>query len=920
MTIVRLLIELFRIRFDPAYAGERDLDAKMIEERLLTALDDVESLDQDRILRSYLALVNATLRTNWFQPDDYGDPKSYTSFKLDSQAVPDLPAPRPRFEIWVYSPRVEGVHLRFGMVARGGLRWSDRREDFRTEVLGLVKAQAVKNAVIVPVGAKGGFVVKRPADPADREAWLAEGIACYKTFISGLLDVTDNLVTGKVEPPLDVVRHDGDDSYLVVAADKGTATFSDIANSVALDYGFWLGDAFASGGSAGYDHKAMGITARGAWESVKRHFREVGVDTQTQEFTVVGVGDMSGDVFGNGMLLSEHIRLVAAFDHRHIFLDPSPDAAVSFAERRRLFDLPRSSWDDYDKSLISEGGGVYARSLKAVPITPEAAAVLGLPDSVSTMTPAELMKAILQAPVDLLWNGGIGTYVKASTEAHTEVGDKANDHIRINGAQIRARVVGEGGNLGLTQLGRVEAALHGVQLNTDAIDNSAGVDTSDHEVNIKILLDEVVRAGDMTPKQRNEFLAAMTDDVGQLVLRDNYEQNVVLGNARAQAYPMLTVHQRFIKHLESSGELNRALEFLPDDVEIMERGAAHRGLTSPEFSVLVAYSKMTLATELLATDLPDEPWYQNQLRSYFPPLLVEKYDHLLESHPLRREIVTTCVVNSLVNHGGMTFVFRAMEETGASPVQIARAYTVARRIFGVGAYDDRVVALDNLVPTATQDELYLEGRRLIDRATRWILQNRRSLVDVTGEIEHFGDVSTMIASIPDWLRGAEQARLQRRVAEFEAMGAPSELALDAAAMLDSFSLMDVVEIAARAGEPPDTVGPLYFALSERFEVDATLTRITALPRDDRWSALARMALRYDLYAALGSLTGSVIAAAPDLKDPDARIAVWEAANAEGLERTRATLSEIAAGDQHDLATLSVGLRVLRTLVPSGATP
>jgi glutamate dehydrogenase len=919
LPLARLLVRLFERRCDPRWDGDRDSATAELERTIEHALDGVASLDEDRILRSLLALVKATLRTNYYQPAADGGAKAYMSFKLDPWAIPDLPLPRPKFEIWVYSPQVEGVHLRFGLVARGGLRWSDRREDFRTEVLGLVKAQAVKNAVIVPVGAKGGFLPKHLPDPAvDREAWLAEGVASYTTFISALLDITDNLVDGSVVPPPHVVRHDGDDPYLVVAADKGTATFSDIANGIAKSYGFWLGDAFASGGSVGYDHKAMGITARGAWESVKRHFRELGLDTQTEDFSVVGVGDMSGDVFGNGMLLSEHIRLVAAFDHRHIFLDPSPDPAASFAERARLFALPRSSWDDYDAALISEGGGVHSRSAKAIPLTPQVRASLGVGDEVESMTPADLMRAILQAPVDLLWNGGIGTYVKAASETHAEVGDKANDSIRIDGDMLRCRVVGEGGNLGCTQRGRIEAAQRGVRINTDAIDNSAGVDTSDHEVNIKILLDRVVRSGDLTEKQRNELLSEMTDDVAHLVLRDNYEQNVLLGNARYQAALLLPVHRRFIHQLEARGDLDRALEFLPPDNEIDARHGLGLGLTSPELSVLVAYSKMTLAEDLLASGLPDEEWYRGVLRRYFPPLVVERYDDRLESHALRREIITTAVVNDMINRGGITFTYRAGEETGAGPVEVARAYTVVREVFGLAGYWARVEALDNKVSTDAQCALYLEARRLVDRATRWIVQNRRSPLDVAAEIEHFrADVERLAPQMPQVLRGVERERLDRRAAELEAMGAPADLAMDASAMLDAFSLLDIVEIARRVDEGAEQVARLYFAISERFEVDRMLTRITRLPRDDRWAALARMALRYDLYGAQAGLVDSVIAATPGESDPDERIAAWEARNIEGLTRAKSTLREIAESDSFDLATMSVALRVIRTLVPSG---
>ncbi|MEZ5117118.1 MAG: NAD-glutamate dehydrogenase [Candidatus Nanopelagicales bacterium] len=920
VAIARLLVQLFEVKFDPDAPGDRDQQTQFVVGEIEAALDAVESLDADRILRSFLALMVATLRTNYFQVDHEGNAKASLAVKLDPLRIPDLPLPRPRFEIWVYSPRVEGVHLRFGQVARGGLRWSDRREDFRTEILGLVKAQAVKNSVIVPVGAKGGFYPKRLPDPqVDREAWLAEGVASYTLFISSLLDLTDNLVSGEIVPPPRVVRHDDDDPYLVVAADKGTATFSDIANGVALSYGFWLGDAFASGGSAGYDHKAMGITARGAWESVKRHFRELGVDTQTQDFTAVGIGDMSGDVFGNGMLLSEHIRLVAAFDHRHIFVDPDPVAASSFVERRRLFDLPRSSWADYDTSLISEGGGVFPRSLKSVPISAQMAAALGIPAGVERMTPAELMKAILCAPVDLLWNGGIGTYVKSGVETNADVGDKSNDAIRIDGSDLRCKVVGEGGNLGLTQLGRIEAAEAGVRLNTDAIDNSAGVDTSDHEVNLKILLDQVVRDGDLTEKQRNVLLAEMTDEVADLVLADNYDQNVVLGNARTQASAMLPVHQRMIQDLERRGILDRELEFLPSDDVIADR--AGRGLTSPELSVLLAYSKMALEEDLHSSSLPDDAWFARTLREYMPVEVVSRYGDRLDAHPLRRDIINTVVGNDVVNHGGITYIYRATEETGASADEVVRAYTVAREVFDLPDFWRRINALDNVVPTAAQSALYLESRRLLDRSTRWFLTSRGGSIDVGSEIERFHDtVARLAPAVPGVLLGAEQERLQRRAADYESLGAPRELSVEAAALLDVFSLLDITEVATRTGAPADEVLSLYFAVSERYEVDRTLTRITGLPRDDRWAALARQALRSDLYAAIAGLTSRVIRATPEGGDPVDRVMAWEQSHAEGLSRARATLDDISRQEQVDLATLSVALRTMRTLVTQGGTP
>ena len=925
LAIAGRLVSLFETRFDPSrYAGKASAERTAAEESLVEeitrALDDVMSLDQDRIIRAFLGVIRAGLRTNYYQRGEDGEPKPYVSLKLNPKAVPDLPAPRPAFEIWVYSPRVEGVHLRFGPVARGGLRWSDRREDFRTEVLGLVKAQMVKNAVIVPTGSKGGFYAKQLPDPTqDRDAWLAEGVGSYKVFISGLLDITDNRVAGGVVAPSGVVRHDSDDPYLVVAADKGTATFSDIANGVAQSYGFWLDDAFASGGSAGYDHKAMGITARGAWESVKRHFREMGVDTQTEDFTAVGIGDMSGDVFGNGMLLSEHIRLVAAFDHRHIFIDPDPVAATSFPERQRLFELPRSSWADYDTALISAGGGVFDRTAKSVPVTPEMVEALGLPKQVQHMTPAELMKAILQAPVDLLWNGGIGTYVKAGTEENSAIGDRANDAIRVNGHQLRCRVVGEGGNLGLSQLGRIEAALHGVRVNTDAIDNSAGVDTSDHEVNIKILLTGLMREGDLTLKQRNTLLASMTDEVAAQVLRDNYEQNVLLGNARAQEHGMVTVHQRLMHWLEERGDLDRELEFLPSDAEIERRSSEGLGLKSPEFSVLVAYAKLALKEDLLPSELPDDPWFQSTLAGYFPEPIRERFAAELAEHPLRREIVTNAVVNSMVNRGGITFAFRAIEETGATPEQIARAFVVAREIFDLPGFVRDVEALDNAVTTDVQTQLYLEFRRLIDRAIRWFLTSRPSRLDVANEVSRFaGVVGEFAPRVPQMLRGAELKRLQRNAKEYEKVGVPEALALRAASLLDQFSLLDIVDIATDTGESPSDVAPLYFVVSERFGIDLMLGRVTSLPRDDRWDALARGALRDDLYAVLESLVRAVIESTDSGKEPLGRYDQWATANAESLTRARTSLAGIERLERPNIAALSVALRTLRSVIRSGA--
>ncbi|WP_328413705.1 NAD-glutamate dehydrogenase [Streptomyces violaceus] len=912
----RLLVSLFEARMSPdrQRAGHEIVDALL--EEVDAALDQVASLDEDRILRSFLTVIKATLRTNFFQEAAGGKPHDYVSMKFDPQAIPDLPAPRPAFEIWVYSPRVEGVHLRFGKVARGGLRWSDRREDFRTEILGLVKAQMVKNTVIVPVGAKGGFVAKQLPDPSvDRDAWLAEGVASYKTFISALLDITDNMVAGEVVPPADVVRHDEDDTYLVVAADKGTATFSDIANGVAEKYNFWLGDAFASGGSAGYDHKGMGITARGAWESVKRHFRELGVDTQTEDFTVVGIGDMSGDVFGNGMLLSEHIRLVAAFDHRHIFIDPNPDAATSYAERRRLFELPRSSWEDYNKELLSAGGGIFPRTAKAIPVNAHIRQALGIEAKVTKLTPADLMKAIFQAPVDLLWNGGIGTYVKSSAESNADVGDKANDAIRVDGKDLRVKVVGEGGNLGLTQLGRIEFALHGGRINTDAIDNSAGVDTSDHEVNIKILLNGLVADGDMTVKQRNKLLAEMTDEVGRLVLRNNYAQNTAIANALAQSGSMLHAQQRFMKHLVREGHLNRALEFLPADRQIRERLAQGQGLTGPETAVLMAYTKITVAEELLHTSLPDDPYLSTLLHAYFPTELREQFPEHLVSHPLRREITTTVLVNDTVNTGGTTYLHRLREETGASLEEIVRAQTAARAIFRQSPVWDRVEALDNRVEADVQTRIRLHSRRLVERGTRWLLNNRPQPLELAETVDFFADrVEQVWGQLPNLLRGADLEWYQKIFDELTGVGVPEELATRVAGFSSAFPTLDIVSVADRMDREPLDVAEVYYDLADRLRITQLMDRIIDLPRADRWQSMARAAIREDLYAAHSALTADVLAVGNGTSTPEQRYKAWEQKNAAILGRARTTLEEIQGSDAFDLANLSVAMRTMRTLL------
>ncbi|HKN96287.1 MAG TPA: NAD-glutamate dehydrogenase [Pseudonocardiaceae bacterium] len=935
--VAAALVTLFETRFNPAIGdADRIAQATQLTADITEMIDEVTSLDEDRILRSLLGLVNATLRTNYHVRDADGRPKSFLAVKLDPQQIPDLPAPRPRFEIWVYSPRFEGVHLRFGPVARGGLRWSDRREDFRTEVLGLVKAQAVKNAVIVPVGAKGGFVLKRPPTPTgdpglDREALQAEGVACYQLFISGLLDLTDNLDAGRnVVPARQVVRYDGDDTYLVVAADKGTATFSDIANDVAKRYGFWLGDAFASGGSAGYDHKAMGITAKGAWEAVKRHFRELEVDTQSQDFTVVGVGDMSGDVFGNGMLLSEHIRLVAAFDHRHIFIDPDPDPATSYAERRRLFDLPRSSWDNYDRALISEGGGVWPRTAKSIPVGPAARKALGLADAVAKLSPTELMRSILLAPVDLLWNGGIGTYVKASTESHAEVGDKANDGIRVNGADLRVRVVGEGGNLGLTQRGRVEFAREGGpahtggKVNTDALDNSAGVDCSDHEVNIKVLLDHLVAEGRLDRTERNELLVEMTDQVSELVLADNYDQNAVLGVSRAHAVGMRSVHARLIADLEQHSGLDRALEALPGPTEFQQLEKADLGLTSPELATLLAHVKLALKNEVLASDLPDLDVFARRLPEYFPSQLRERFGDRIGAHPLRREIITTMLVNEVVDGGGVSYAFRLAEEMSASATDAVRAYVAATRIFDLPALWRDIRALDNVVASSVADAMTLESRRLLDRASRWLLTNRPQPLAVGAELARFSaPVRSLGADMLSLLRGREREHVVDETARLVGIGVPEATAAGVASLLDRFCLLDVIEIAELAEREGVTVGvershleaaQLYYALSEHLDMDRMLSSVSALERGNRWHSLARLALRDDLYSSIRAIAVDVLRHSDPGDTADEKIARWEQSNASRLERARSALAEIRRANRLDLPTLSVAARQVRSMV------
>lgn len=909
--IVKQFVRLFHLYFDPAIKRDEAAITKL-QTDIIAAIDAVTNLDQDRILRCYLVSINATLRTNFYQKDEKGGPKNYISIKIKSADIPEVPLPTPAFEIFVYAPWVEGVHLRGGKVARGGIRWSDRREDFRTEILGLMKAQTVKNAVIVPTGAKGGFVPKKlPLD--SREAMMNEGIHCYTTFIRALLDITDNRSGDKIIPPLDVVRRDEDDPYLVVAADKGTASFSDIANAVAADYHFWLGDAFASGGSRGYDHKKIAITARGAWESVKRHFRELNKDIQHEDFTVIGIGDMSGDVFGNGMLLSDHIKLIAAFNHVHIFLDPTPDPQVSIEERRRLFNLPRSAWTDYNPELISKGGGVYSRSDKFIKITPEVKAALDIKSEI--LTPTELISAILKAPVDLLWNGGIGTYVKASTEQNSEVGDRANDLLRIDGNQLRSRVVGEGGNLGFTQLGRVEYSLNGGICYTDFIDNSGGVDCSDHEVNIKILLNQILSNGDMTEKQRNELLAQMTDDVADLVLEDNYQQTQAISLASWRAASTFEEYIRFLTELERADLISRKLEFLPNDKEIARRRAANIGLfTRPELCILLAYSKITFKESLMQSDLLEDPATLHYLAHAFPHRLSQKYMAQMEAHRLRREIAATQLANTVVNRMGATYVKRIYDETGALPDDVARSYIVSSTIFDMNYFWKNIQALDNKVTTSVQSQMMVLVIRLIRRASRWFLRNRRAGINIQETIEVFTPhVASLFDNVADLLAGEELEKFFENTKLLEDAAVPHQLALRVASCRSMISALDIIEASVSSKIPLEDVSKLYFSLGARLELDWFRARIAAHDVNNNWDALARAACRDDIDRQQRSLTESVMQYCRITPDAESALDTWESDMQLLVARWRQMIVDLRASTSEDFTMYAVALRELLDL-------
>ncbi|HPU79669.1 NAD-glutamate dehydrogenase [Accumulibacter sp.] len=873
--ITRALVEFFEALFSPSADDAR---ARALSDEVDTALLQVSNPDDDRILAALQTAIEATLRTNAYQTGRDGKAKDYLSFKFSSQHIPFLPAPAPLYEIFVYNERVEGVHLRGARVARGGLRWSDRMEDFRTEVLGLVKAQMVKNAVIVPLGSKGGFVCKRLPPAGEREAFQAEGIACYSIFIRGLLDLTDNRVDEQVVPPSGVRRRDGDDPYLVVAADKGTATFSDIANAIAIEYGFWLGDAFASGGSVGYDHKKMAITARGAWEAIKRHFRELGLDTQKQPFTVVGIGDMSGDVFGNGMLLSSQVRLLAAFDHRHLFIDPNPDAARSYAERQRLFALARSSWADYDPALISHGGGVWSRSAKSIPLSPEVRAWLG--SDTLHMTPAELIKAILQAPVDLLYNGGIGTYVKASTQSHQEANDRGNDILRVDASQLKARVIGEGGNLGLTQKGRIEFALNGGRIFTDAIDNSAGVDCSDHEVNIKILLAGLIRRGDMTGKQRDLLLASMTEAVGSLVLVDNYQQTLAIASEAAAAPGLIEVHGRLIRNLEAQGAVHRAIEALPDDKGLNERAQQKRGLSAPEIAVLLAYAKITLKQALLESSLPDSDDVHELLVNYFPAALLESCRELLSTHPLKRDIVATQLVNRLVNRMGTTFVMQVSDETGASPAQVTGAWYAASCVLGAEALWHDLEALDLMVPADRQMALMAGLRSMTAAATPLVLTRHLGGASI-GQL--VADYHMAVAESMQRIRHGKSAG-QALIALID----------EQAAIVAAFEL---VNLASACGHPLHEVAKALDELGAQIDLDWLGAAVNRLPAGNRWQARARAQLTTEVAALRQHLVRQVLGGRS--------LSTGDAQN---------VLDELKGSEPQDLAMLSAGLAEIRRVV------
>ncbi len=914
--ITQVIVKLFEIRFDPHSSlslEAREEEQKLLADSVLKSLDTVSVLNEDRILRRYLDLIKATLRTNFFKLDENGQPRSYISYKFSPRDIPQIPLPAPLFEIFVYSPQVEGVHLRGGKVARGGLRWSDRQEDFRTEVLGLVKAQQVKNAVIVPVGAKGGFFAKRLPDSNDREAFLAEGISSYRTFIRSLLEITDNLVDGAVVYPENVVRYDGDDPYLVVAADKGTATFSDIANELAIEHGFWLGDAFASGGSEGYDHKKMGITARGAWVSVQRHFREVGIDVQSETISVLGIGDMAGDVFGNGLLLSKKLAMVAAFNHLHIFIDPNPDVDASWDERNRLFNLPGSSWTDYEEGLISKGGGIFSRGAKSIAISSEMKARFSIAEN--KLAPTQLITALLKSPVDMIWNGGIGTYIKAQTESHADVGDKANDILRIDGQDLHCRVIGEGGNLGATQLGRVEFSLKGGASNTDFIDNAGGVDCSDHEVNIKILLNEIVANGDMTFKQRNALLGKMTDAVAELVLENNYRQVQAISHAQAEAADRMNEYRRFISHLESQGKLDRVIEYLPNDEALVEREAAGKGLTRPELSLLISYSKGDLKETLLQSSLPDDDYLSREMHTAFPDVLVKKYPDQVNTHRLRREIVATQITNHMINMMGITFVHKLEQSTGADAAEIAKAFIIARDVFGLSHYFEQIEQLDHKVDSSVQLGMMTELIKLGQRATRWFIRMKRNDLVPETAVSHYGPmVQQFFGQFHQQLNQSQSEIWKEGRQVLIDQGVPEELAGIVAGKRYLSASLSISDAADQTGQPLDVAASLFFALGDRLDIGWFIQELGNLEVSNQWQSMARESIRDELNWQLRALTVAILNGAKGKVVVAEQLARWLDTNKPLVDRWDVMLNELRSQGSCELAMFTVSNRELVDLV------
>jgi len=904
-----MLVELFHARFDPSTSSASRAETVAIQ--LKESIDAVASLDADHILRSLWNAINATLRTNHWQSNADGRSRDALALKIDPAAVLEAPKPVPAAEIFVYSPRTEGVHLRSGMVARGGLRWSERLEDYRTEILGLMKAQTVKNSVIVPVGAKGGFIARHLPAGGSRDDVMAEVVACYKLFVESILDVTDNMVDAAVASPPDTIRQDGDDPYLVVAADKGTATFSDIANNIATDRGFWLDDAFASGGSDGYDHKALAITARGAWVSVEHHFASLGLDPTTQPFTLVGIGDMSGDVFGNGLLRSHQAKLIGAFDHRHVFIDPDPDPATSYVERQRLFDLPRSTWDDYNCDLISAGGGVFPRTAKSIPVSPEIRAALALDTDQDAMTPDELIKVILLAPVDLLWNGGIGTYIKSTGESHLDVSDRANDGIRVNGAELRCRVVAEGGNLGASQSGRIEYTMAGGLINTDAIDNSGGVDCSDHEVNLKILLAAAERNGDLTRKQRNLLLESMADEVCDLVLANNYAQNRTLAAAVADAPGMVQVHERVMSWLGETVGLDRSIELLPSALELEERRTNGEGLTRPELAVLLAYTKNSITEDLAASPAAGNGGLEELLFDYFPTAVREEHPELVRSHPLRKELTATLLSNQVVNRGGISMAYRLAEETSAALSDIALAHLAAWKIFELDDLLTELRRLDPGIDASAHTFAELELMKLGERATRWLLRNEAQPLTIDAVVAKYEPAIRSLFGVA--INGRHPVRIQDRIATLVAGGVSDDLAAKISWLGRAYGFLDLATIAERAGRPLDEVATVHALVEAEFDLAQLREWVVALPRNDHWQTLARGALRDQYFAEHAELTAAVLAARSSSDAPADLVGGWLNGNSVATERFRRTFADISTSTERDLAQVSVAIRALTQL-------